>query len=289
MAGDDLRQLERDVETARAKLTGDIAALRSPNAFSEFTQNLKQTALETRDNFIDDAKSRTRSAVDEVVETIREKAIANPAAALVIGAGIAWHLIRRPPVAAALIGGGLFSLLRTDAGARQSNGHADPLMRARDNLSEQAQEFAEAAGGVGRQAADVASEKIGEVADLAEEKAAELKAAAKDRVGDLREAASEKVRDLRKTATDKVGELRQSLKGAVSRAPLVGSAVNDDDPEPQFYFGLPGEHPEDTHINGGDRRSGLISTDKLLLGAAGIAVAAAIATIYQRRHADHPD
>ena len=132
MAADDLQQLERDVEAARTKLTADIATLRSPGTFSEFTHNLKQAALETRDNFIDDARTRTRSAIEEMVETVKEKAVANPAATLVIGAGIAWHLIRRPPVATALIGGGLFSLLRTDASARPPNGHAEPLARARD-------------------------------------------------------------------------------------------------------------------------------------------------------------
>jgi ElaB/YqjD/DUF883 family membrane-anchored ribosome-binding protein len=278
MAADDLRELERDVETARAKLTGDIAALRSPNVFSEFTQNLKQTALETRDTFLDDARSRTRSAVEDAVETIKEKAVANPAAALVIGAGIAWHLIRRPPVAVALIGGGLFSLLRTNAAPHAVNGKTDPLVRARENLKEQAQDLAATAGEMGRQAADAARDKMSGLSEAAGEKAAELRAAAADKVSELREA-----------ATVKVSALTHGAKEAVGHAPLVGSAANDDEPGPQSYFGLPGEQPEDEDLGREDHRGGRFSTDKLLLGAAGIAVAAAIATIYQRRHSETTD
>ena len=45
---------------------------------------------------------------------VKERAAANPLAALAIGAGLVWRLLQRPPVATLLVGGGLFSLLKTD-------------------------------------------------------------------------------------------------------------------------------------------------------------------------------
>lgn len=241
MATDDLRQLEREVEAARARLTGDIAALRSPGALSEFTRNLKQTAFETRDTLIDDAKSRTRSAVEEMVETVKEKAIANPAAALVIGAGVAWHLVRRPPVAAALIGGGLFSLLRTQAAPTQARGNGDDLARARENLKGQAENLAAAASGLGE------------------------------------------------TAKGHVATTVDKARAAVSRLPIVG--VHDDT---NLQAGnaeaeMSGEEADPDAANGRHRLTEMLTTDKLLLGAAGVAVAAAIAAVYQRRHAEMTD
>jgi hypothetical protein len=41
-----LRELEQEVEAARAKLAGDLATLRSPSTTAEFTESLKQEALE---------------------------------------------------------------------------------------------------------------------------------------------------------------------------------------------------------------------------------------------------
>jgi len=47
-----------------------------------------------------------------MVEDMKAKASENPAATLAISAGLAWRLLRHPPIATALIGAGLFSLLR---------------------------------------------------------------------------------------------------------------------------------------------------------------------------------
>jgi hypothetical protein len=61
---------------------------------------LKQEAFETKDALWDDVKAR---------------AAANPAALIAIGAGLAWRLMQRPPIASALIGVGLYSLWKTEA------------------------------------------------------------------------------------------------------------------------------------------------------------------------------
>ena len=113
MSDPSLHQLERDVEAARAKLAGDLSTLRCPATYSEFSSELKYEALDMKDALVDKAKSSVQSTIDTFVEDLKARAAANPAAALAIGAGIAWRLIQRPPIATALIGAGLYSLLRT--------------------------------------------------------------------------------------------------------------------------------------------------------------------------------
>ena len=113
MSDPSLHQLERDVEAARAKLAGDLSTLRSPATYSEFSSKLKYEALDMKDALVDKAKSSVQSTIDTFVEDLKARAAANPAAALAIGAGIAWRLIQRPPIATALIGAGLYSLFRT--------------------------------------------------------------------------------------------------------------------------------------------------------------------------------
>ncbi len=113
MSDPSLHQLEREVEAARAKLAGDLSTLRSPTTYSEFTSDLKHEALDVKDALLDKAKSSVVSTIEDFVDDLKARAAANPAAALAIGAGIAWRLIQRPPIATALVGAGLFSLFRT--------------------------------------------------------------------------------------------------------------------------------------------------------------------------------
>src|SRR4029450_8159656 len=98
MAGAALHDHEIEVERWRAKLTQDLAVLCSPKTFAAFTDDLKQQAFDTR---------------DASWEKLKARAASNPAALIAIGAGVAWRLIQRPPIASALIGVGLFSLWKT--------------------------------------------------------------------------------------------------------------------------------------------------------------------------------
>ena len=72
---ENLSKLEVEVEEARAKLATDLALLRSPQTYREFTASLKSEAQSVAQRVLDDVKAR---------------AAANPTAALAIGAGIAW-------------------------------------------------------------------------------------------------------------------------------------------------------------------------------------------------------
>jgi len=91
---DNLSKLEREVEIARSRLKSDLSVLTSPRTYASFK---------------DDLKSEANSTFYNVVDGLKARAAANPAAALAIGAGIAWRAIERPPIAAALIGTGLMS------------------------------------------------------------------------------------------------------------------------------------------------------------------------------------
>ena len=118
-----LHQLERNAEAARTKLAGHLATLRSPATYSEFSSELKYEALEMKDALVDKAKSSVQSTIDNFVDDLKARAAANPAAALAIGAGIAWQLIRRPPIATALIGAGLYSLFSNNFDSRERADH----------------------------------------------------------------------------------------------------------------------------------------------------------------------
>src|SRR5262245_2415988 len=98
MSEGDLNTLEREVELTRAKFADDLARLRSPHNLAEFKEDLWAHARETKNGILADLKAR---------------AAANPAAVAAVAAGVAWRLFHRPPIATALVGLGLFSLLRT--------------------------------------------------------------------------------------------------------------------------------------------------------------------------------
>ena len=143
-----LNQLEREVEASRTKLASDLSTLRSPATAAEFTETLKQEALDAKDALLDKAKASAQSSIESLIEDVKARAAANPAAALAIGAGIAWRLIRHPPIATALVGAGLISLFRTPPARPNGQAPADYLAHAKTRLREQASA-----------AADVAQEK----------------------------------------------------------------------------------------------------------------------------------
>src|SRR5215207_2417043 len=109
---------EREVEAARSKLAADLAILSSPATFSEFTNDLKADATDVKD----EALAKAKSTVQGIVDDIKARAAENPAAVLAIGAGIAWHLVRHPPITTALVGAGLYSLFKTSPSSRSQGG-----------------------------------------------------------------------------------------------------------------------------------------------------------------------
>lgn len=172
-----LKVHEREVESARAQLTEDLAVLCSARTFAGFTDDLKQQALDTK---------------DAVWEKLKARAAANPAAMMAIAAGLGWRLMTRPPIASALIGLGLFSLWRTSAAPLDK--HSSFLQQSAQSLKTQGEDLATAAGDLAAQAKGTVSAKGTEAWE-----------AAKAKVQDWNEQASARLDEARskaKTASD---------------------------------------------------------------------------------------
>jgi hypothetical protein len=152
-----LRLLEREVEQARAKLADDLAVLRSPQTIG------------------DGLRFEARSFFQRILDDLKARAAANPSAALAIGAGIGWRLVKHPPIASALIGAGLLSLWRTPP---VHVNEEDSLTTAQERFGKQ---LSEALGTAKVYATDTigsAKEKASEYAQSVQEKAQVLASSA---------------------------------------------------------------------------------------------------------------
>src|SRR4051794_40105847 len=123
----DLDALERDTEQVRARFASDLARLRSPGTFSRFKDDVWTEVIETKDALVDKTTGAAKDGAQRILADLKERAVANPAAAVAIGAGLAWRLVHRPPIATLLVGMGLIGLLRTSP-ARNS----EPYMGLHD-------------------------------------------------------------------------------------------------------------------------------------------------------------
>jgi hypothetical protein len=226
---ENLSQLEFEVEEARAKLAHDLAILRSPQTYRDFSADLKS-----------DAKSLVQRALDD----IKGRAATNPTAALAIGAGLGWRLIKHPPIATALIGAGLFSLWRTTPAAIDDD---DYLSTARERFGEQVTDAAETVK-------DYAAEK----ALAAEKKASAYARTARESLEEVASSAVEKAIETLESGREAATDVSEKAINAAQRATWqVGRTVADQ-----------------------------AVRDQLLLGVAGVAVAAALGIAYQRRSGD---
>jgi hypothetical protein len=219
---------EREVERSRAKLTEDLAVLCSADTFANFTDDLKQEALDSRDAFWEDLKSR---------------ATANPAAVMAIGAGLAWRFVQRPPIAAGLIGIGLYSLWRTDP----KHPETSDTYRAKEFVKERANEFMSTASDI----AENAKKTTMDAYDTAKEKVAALS----DNVGQAFGQARSTMETSGDTVIEAMNRAQHDARDRLqSAADTAIKTVNDED-----------------------------TRNKILLGVAGVAIAAALGIACQKR------
>jgi hypothetical protein len=250
MSDPSLRELEGDVERARARLLAHLSVVSSPVAYSEFKDDLKE---EARDTF------------QGIVENVKGRAAANPVATLAIGAGVAWRLLQHPPISTALIGAGLLSLWRTVPVPPNAQ-NPDYLSTARTRLREQVGDFATT---VGEQAADMAervTERATDMAGNVAEHASDLAQTVREKAHDGRHQAH----DLRAQASDAIGASTASI------AHRTQIAFND---ARRAVGDVSSRAVSMTNRVVGDADT----RDALLLSAAGLAVAAALGIAYQRR------
>jgi hypothetical protein len=243
MSNPDVQELLHDVEHARAKLADNLSRLRAPSTHAEFTSALKEEAINAKGLLIEKTKSGVRSTFEGLAANLKAKAAANPAAALAIGAGIAWRLYQRPPIATALIGTGLISLLRTAPTA--TNGQTgDYLSHAAERLTEQVSDV----GGMIKEEAVAAVDAIkGQTAILA------------------------------KTANERLGQLADPAQGLVQNAVPNAGAHAAFSAEQLSHVAENVSRPVQNVLSDQESR------DKLLLGVAGAAVVAALGIAFQRR------
>lgn len=246
-----LQDHERDVEHARAKLAGDLAVLRSPKTLSAFTNDLQH-----------EAKSAAQSTVKVLLEDLKAKAATNPAAALAIGAGLAWRLIHNPPIASALVGVGLFSLWRTNAPRPPSGVQPDYLKQGKQRLKEQCDELL-----------SKATEVAGDVQEILSTKATDLTDAAKDKAAQWANHLGEAVEEVGSRAQADVARVT----GAVRRA--------KHDLRDQLHSASANAYSkaDDLASAGKNALTDEETRNKLLLGVAGVAVAAALGIACQKR------
>jgi hypothetical protein len=279
-----LQQLERDVEVARAQLVGGLKRLRSPETYNQFKSRVSEEAVGLKDAMVEKAKSKVQSTFDSVLEDVKARAAANPAAALAIGAGIAWRLLRHPPIATALVGLGMISLFRTSPAQTNHLTDQEYLSQGRRRLVEQAGDLAETVKERAVELGHAAAEKSSEFAANIKDRAVELGEAATERAAELTDAAKEQTREWTSEATSatrrmtgaaasalddtstRIGEMQLSASYEAARLrSRAGAAVEEYARPVQQTLG----HTE--------------SRDNLLLGAASIAVVTALGIACQRR------
>jgi hypothetical protein len=252
MSAAELNALERDVEQARARFAGDLARLRSPANLARLKDDLWADVRETKDEVADKAKDAAQDGAQRLVAELEARAAANPLATIAIGAGLAWRLVHRPPIATVLVGLGLIGLARTTPSQRASHPYMglldeDPVPRRRGgDLASHAEALADTAKETvqdwSAQAGDAIRQTAGEIA----EKAASVAESASDALQGARHAVRETAAEVADTTGAVAARLSESVR----------DAVPDRD----------------------DR-------DTLLLAAAAVSVAAAVGIAYQRR--DH--
>ena len=260
MSEPSLQAHEHDVERARAKLAGSLATLRNPTTLSSFTADLKHEALETKDHLVGQAKAAAQSTLNGFVEDLKAKAAANPAAVVAIGTGLAWRFLRHPPITSALVGMGLYSLWRTNAVRAGAGYQPDYLQEGKERLKEQA------------------AAALSKVKDIATD--AQQAVAAK--AADLTEAATDKVQQWTADTREHVEALGSSLKAA---APPLAPELHSAGYAAQSYVR---EQAQNASNMAEDLFNDPASRDKLLLGVAGVAVAAALGIACQKRLAETP-
>ena len=216
-----LLQHEHEVERSRAKLTQDLAVLCSPATLAAFTDDLKQEAFETRDAFW---------------EKIKARAASNPAAVMAIGAGLAWRLLRSPPIASALIGVGLFSLWKTQPRTAYDASGSDRIIQSR-GLKEQAGQVFSAAADIAGKAQEAAAAKGSEVWQGAKETMREWQGEMGDSVAEttskLKTSGEALLNDIRAKRHDLRDEIQEA-------ATAVRDKVRDDDTRNTLLLGVAG-------------------------------------------------
>jgi ElaB/YqjD/DUF883 family membrane-anchored ribosome-binding protein len=132
----DLRRLEREAEAARARLHETIAEIKDPRTIDNAKLEMKHRAEEVKEQIVDYIKGAKDNALEtgraqgnEFSRKLQRTAIENPLSVALIGAGIGWHLYKKPPITTALIGAGLWQLMKSWDNSPNDTAFRDPYNR----------------------------------------------------------------------------------------------------------------------------------------------------------------
>jgi len=283
MSETELIKLERDVIQARARFAGDLAVLRSPDTVAEFKDDVQAKAMGIKDDLMNKARTSVTETTNGFIADLKGRANANPGAVLAIGAGLAWHFVRNPPITSALLGYGLWSLLRTTP-APEGEGFGPRAVEfahaTRDKVEDLRAQASEAVAHLAEQAAttaDQVSTSVRRTVHNVQDAALAAAGSVRETVHDAQDAAMAAASHASTTTRDTASQLRResatlgdkasALAGSASeRASALASAASEQ------ASALWREHAAD-----------VASRDTLLLGAAALAVTAAVGIAYQRR------
>jgi vacuolar-type H+-ATPase subunit H len=252
MSSAELDLLEREVEAARAKFAADVGRLRDPRSYRLLKDDLLAEAKQTKDELLDKARSAASEAARDLLNQAKDKAIANPAAAAAIGAGLAWRLFTHPPIASLLVGLGAYSLWRTSPAP---NG---------EGFTGRATDLAETASESTRDWSTRATDRLKEVSEQTTVAAQRASASVQETMRTIRESAKDAATEIASRTSHLADATGTSLSSQVSLVKERATAALHHVPP----------------LEEGVR-------DNLLLGAAALAVAAAFGIAYRRR-SDRP-
>jgi F0F1-type ATP synthase membrane subunit b/b' len=261
-----LDSLERDIRATRARLAANLSVLTSGTTLDELTATIKTEALEATDDLMDRAKTSGLSMMRRGFDDLKDKAMENPVAVAAIGAGIGWKLWMNPPVASALVGYGLFSLLRGSAN--------DPLQNAARDAGERIGETATSVRRMAVQTTHDLRDKAVSMADSAQHHASALLGNAHDKASsmtaDARDTAAVIADEARLTVSSLSADTQEFGKDMWSQSQRTGQAMLDEVAD------------RARHLRG-DPQS------QILLSIAGVAVAAAVGVAVSRYRAAPQD
>jgi hypothetical protein len=231
-----LHSLERDVEAARSRFADSLMVLADPGGYAEAAEAAKRDVRGLKRQ----VEHKLQSTADGYLDGLKARAAANPAAVLAVAAGVAWRLFHKPPIATALVGAGLYSLLLTtpeDFGEEDRIDYTDrakerlrqQMTDARDTVLEKAGELAGEAASAAKSLSQSAGETIGKLSAEASERAASASTAAARlaRDGTTRgvETAKETVAHSARAISDNRDQALLGIAG-VAVAAAIGVALN---------------------------------------------------------------
>src|SRR4051812_28817924 len=242
---DHLEAIEREVADSRARLADTLDRLTSPETSSAAKRDLMDTVHKTKDELLNRARDTGRQTAQGLADSLKQRAIDNPFAVALIGAGIAWRLYKKPPVTTLLVGAGLASLMMSGGSRRGANrdpyrdprrqgyvpggvaGYGYPVEEDAPELSlteragAAASSVAERARAIGERARDAASTAAAHVSETARDVGERLRDAASTAAAQVSNSASDAAAQVSETVSDAAAQVAATVAQAEERARMT--------------------------------------------------------------------